>query len=282
MKRVINIIYLLVISATVIFSQQNNFPKLTGPYLGQTPPGMTPQIFAPGIISTKDANEFSGTFSPDGKEYYFFRFADGAGLMESKLTNEGWTMPKPASFNSEFIDNEPHITYDGDHMFFCSSRPYPGSGEGRRMTQIWVMKRDGESWGDPIHLQMGMAPTTAESGNIYMGSNIYRLENDSLILMDEIKYSDSVTPEDRLPSDHTCISRDETFRVFDFKEILYANFKQNDDTWGKPIDLTGVLNLDGGKMLPTLSPDNKYLFFCCQGDIYWVSAKIIEELRPKE
>jgi hypothetical protein len=31
-----------------------------------------------------------------------------------------------------------------------------------------------------------------------------------------------------------------------------------------------------------LSPDGKYLFFSAGGDIYWVSAKIIEDLRPKE
>lgn len=279
MKKPILTSFLLLIAAIIIRAQQSDFPKLSGSYLGQTPPGIIPEIFASGIISTKDANEFSGTFTPDGKEYYFFRFADGAGLMKSKLTSEGWTVPKPASFNSEFIDNEPHITYDGKYMFFSSNRPYPGCGEGRRMTQVWFMKSDGKSWSEPIHLQMGMALTTSESGNIYIGSNIFKMVNDSLKLVDEIKYSESVAPADRLPSNHTCISRDERFRVFDFKEILYANFKQNDGTWSKPIDLTNVLHLDGGKMLPTLSPDNKYLFFCYQGDIYWVSAKIIEKLK---
>ncbi|OGU61394.1 MAG: hypothetical protein A2V66_16095, partial [Ignavibacteria bacterium RBG_13_36_8] len=202
--------------------------------------------------------------------------------MESKLTNEGWTVPKPAFFNSQYLDNEPHITYDGNYMFFCSSRPYPGSGEGRRMTQVWVMKRDGKSWGDPIHLQMGMAPTTTERGNIYIGSNIYRLENDSLRLVDKMTYCDSVALSERLSRDHTCISRYESFCVFDYKEVLYVNFRKKDGTWSKPIDLSSVLNLQGGKILPTLSPDNKYLFFCCQGDIYWVSAKIIETLRPKQ
>ena len=48
-----------------------NFPELKGPYLGQKPPGMTPEIFAPGIISNPDIKEFSITFSPNGEELFF-------------------------------------------------------------------------------------------------------------------------------------------------------------------------------------------------------------------
>jgi hypothetical protein len=46
--------------------------------------------------------------------------------------------------------------------------------------------------------------------------------------------------------------------------------------------LGGKLNLPGGKMLATISPDCRYLFFCNRGDIYWVDAKIIEELKAHE
>jgi len=31
-----------------------------------------------------------------------------------------------------------------------------------------------------------------------------------------------------------------------------------------------------------LSPDGKYLFYQSRGDIYWVDAKIIEELKPRD
>jgi hypothetical protein len=33
---------------------------------------------------------------------------------------------------------------------------------------------------------------------------------------------------------------------------------------------------------PTFSPEGKFLFFMKNRDIHWVSAKIIEELRPKK
>jgi hypothetical protein len=34
-----------------LFSQQSEFPKLSGPYLGQTAPVNEPALFAPGIVS---------------------------------------------------------------------------------------------------------------------------------------------------------------------------------------------------------------------------------------
>ncbi len=155
MKRGASISGLMLFAMANLYSQQGEFPKLSGPYLGQKPPGLTPEIFAPGIVSTESAREFSGTFSPDGKEYYFFRFADGAGMMVTRLIGDRWSEPRPASFNSKYIDNEPHITPDGKRMFFCSNRPFPGSGGQRIMTQVWVMERDGDTWGAPKHLGMG-------------------------------------------------------------------------------------------------------------------------------
>ena len=60
----------LIIAATIFLiygcSHQSDFE-----YFGQTPPGNTPELFAPGIISLDDRNESMITFSPDGKECYF-------------------------------------------------------------------------------------------------------------------------------------------------------------------------------------------------------------------
>ena len=54
-----------------ISAQKNDFPKLTGPYLGQKLPGKTPEIFSPGIISLKGRYELNSEFSLDGDEFYF-------------------------------------------------------------------------------------------------------------------------------------------------------------------------------------------------------------------
>jgi len=44
-----------------------------GPYLGQTPPGSTPEIFAPGIVNTEEFIEIEGMFGADMNTFYFVR-----------------------------------------------------------------------------------------------------------------------------------------------------------------------------------------------------------------
>ncbi len=57
------------------YSQENkNNPDsqtLTGLYLGQTPPGMSPVVFAPNIITPIHEVQNCLTISPHGKEIYW-------------------------------------------------------------------------------------------------------------------------------------------------------------------------------------------------------------------
>jgi len=46
MKELILISCLLLVAGQIIHAQQSDFPKLTGPYLGQQPPGKIPLRFA--------------------------------------------------------------------------------------------------------------------------------------------------------------------------------------------------------------------------------------------
>ncbi len=50
-------------------------PFARGPYLGQTPPGSTAQVFAPGLISDTRPHrwEIHGHFSADGNTFCFRR-----------------------------------------------------------------------------------------------------------------------------------------------------------------------------------------------------------------
>ena len=67
---------------------------------------------------------------------------------------------------------------------------------------------------------------------------------------------------------------------------LFISFKKTDGNWAKAISLD-ILNKDNShQMCPNLSPDGKYLFYTSQqtglgNTAFWVSAKIIEELKPK-
>ena len=82
---------------------------------------------------------------------------------------------------------------------------------------------------------------------------------------------------------HPCIAPDGSYLLFDVGggNHLFVCFKKIDGTWGEAIDLAnhGFDKMAGGA---TISHDGKYLFFHLNGDIWWVNAKIIEKLRPKE
>ena len=73
-----------------------DFPVLKGDYLGQTPPGDVPSIFAPGIVSVNGRYEQGVSFSPDLKEIYFTAHKKGesSSVYFSKLLDKKWTNPK--------------------------------------------------------------------------------------------------------------------------------------------------------------------------------------------
>ena len=50
----------------------NEAPDIISPYFGQKPPGLMPEIFAPGIVSLKGRVQGSVSFSPNLNEMYFF------------------------------------------------------------------------------------------------------------------------------------------------------------------------------------------------------------------
>ena len=51
---------------------QGNAHDIGMDIIGQTPPGLTPELFAPGIVST-DNLEIEGVFAPGMTEFYFVR-----------------------------------------------------------------------------------------------------------------------------------------------------------------------------------------------------------------
>lgn len=61
---------IFICAATLILAQSSSVRTHKGEYFGQKPPGMTPEIFAPGFISTGKA-ELNSVFTPDGREFYF-------------------------------------------------------------------------------------------------------------------------------------------------------------------------------------------------------------------
>jgi hypothetical protein len=62
---------------------------------------------------------------------------------------------------------------------------------------------------------------------------------------------------------------------------LYVSFKKNDGTWTVPQNLQSQIPIAGSPLV-RVSSDGKYLFYTQNGDIYWVSAQIIEALKSMD
>ncbi len=68
---------------------------------------------------------------------------------------------------------------------------------------------------------------------------------------------------------------------------LYISYRLKNGKWTDPVNLGSDINTAKNEYLPIVSGDGKYLFFVSnreEGDFlrFWVSAKIIEKLKPKE
>lgn len=271
-------------------------PVLQGPYLGQDPPGMTPMVFAPDFVSTS-LHEFACSFAPNGKEFYFSRrdFAkNDLGVFVTWLADSGWTAPK------EFIEMacfEPLITPDGNRLYFSEM----GVKDNKPQMVIWYLERKGPDWGKPIPAGDVLTPdkamyiSVATSGNIYTTDITGGLGNAKLALS---QFKDNQNGElkaigpfftDGKSDMYPFISPDESYLLFCHPATqlngangIHVAFRKNDGMWSEAryVDL----GMQAG--MPYVSPDGKYLFFTGgerrKGDIFWVSAKVIETLRPQE
>ncbi|HIG39470.1 MAG: hypothetical protein ABGY96_13660 [bacterium] len=101
--------------------------SVSGPYLGQHPPGMVAEVFAPGLISTAQS-EINSVFTPDGNEFYFTGWSKEVGtkIMVTRQTKGRWSKPEVASFSEQYSNVDPALSQNGQRIYFGTRRPRPG------------------------------------------------------------------------------------------------------------------------------------------------------------
>ncbi|UCH62367.1 MAG: PD40 domain-containing protein [Fidelibacterota bacterium] len=291
-----NILTFAILFPSIAWSQGNSSKsQLQGPYLGQKAPGNTPQVFAPGIVST-DAHEFSCSFTPDGKEFYFTRRGPELNrnlIMVAKQIKDTWTEPEVAPFIENRVAFEPIATPDGKRLYFSVQ-------EGMQMNMCYV-EREGDNWkaiknpGHPFNPMKSMYVSMTLGGTIYTtdisegpgreGIAVIKRINGQYRELERLGPPINVGKQEMYPF----IAPDESYLIFNSTRTvekinsgLFISFKKQDGTWSDPQAID--VGMDAG--CPIVSPDGKYFFFTAgerkKSDIYWVDAKFIEELRPKE
>ena len=296
---------LSIMFVSCIIAQRNDFPVLKGPYLGQKPPGMTPELFAPGIVSTEITEHGAPTFSPDLSEMYWspqYMEIGGGRIIYMRSVDSQWYAQETASFSQEFKNQNPFLSVDGKRLFFKSFRPMKA--DVYRNGAFWLCERTPEGWSIPKPLgpsvnlgSMGQQITESRYRNLYFPSerpggkglwDIYQVCFEGGSYTEAENLGEAINSEFYDGSPY--IAQDESYLVFSSLSRpdsyggsdLYVSYRKADGSWIKAGNMGSAINTKGHEEFPIVSPDGKYLFFFRDGDIYWISAKIIDELRSKE
>ncbi len=261
--------------------EPQRFPVLTGPYLGQAPPGDTPVRFAPGIVSP-DHSTIS--VSTDGKEIYW---NSGSNIMMTRVIDGRWTQPEVASFsgkgNLNFYDDVPFVSPDNKRLFFMSMRPIGSSIVTKE--NIWYMDRTPTGWSEPkpvseeinamgLHWQISVS----NNGTLYFKGR--SVEANTIFCSRWVNGKFEKPEKLGIDGQSPFIAPDESYIIFtkladNRIAIPCISFRSKDGTWQEPIQLDTYI---GNGVCCIVSPDGKYIF---NGGM-WVSANFIEELRNKE
>ena len=148
-------------------------------YLGQKPPGMAAEVFAPGIISTNLYEHSAPAFSPDGKLVIWtvLPATSRAYLLEMNYENGAWSKPTIPSFNDTTADHfYPSFTADGKKLYFSSRRKMPAGYPNGGDIRIWEVNRTETGWGTPLPFDTMIAKGTeyaqcvSKNGTLYFSS----------------------------------------------------------------------------------------------------------------
>jgi hypothetical protein len=303
----------LVFSILIILCQCNSqvdFPVLKGPYLGQKPPGMMPVVFDNGVLSNNNIGAFCSVFSPDGNEFYYVRFikdVDGSGrIYWTQRVNNIWVKPKPAPFGSDYPENDMRISPDGSTIFWRSWRPLPGSNNQEDRSCIWYSNRLEDGWSNPQpikcaeeYLHAGY-PAVTNKGTLYFPTRRNDSYGEGDIYRSRFINGEYTIPENlgdivntQYSEGDLCVAPDESFLIVscwnrpDNRGVsdFYISFRNSNGEWTRLKNMGEPVNSDMEENCPTLSPDGKYFLFnrrnvdTGESNIYWVSIRIIEELK---
>ena len=268
-------------------------------YFGQKPPGLVPEVFAPGVVSLEGRFESTISFSPDLKELYFdANYEDEPSqIYFSRLIDGTWTPIKKINLTQGEKKEElhPFVSPNGDRLYFTA---YDSIFSDER---IWYVNRLETGWSEarqlnsPVNVNMAFFPNHSKNGGLYY-FNLSTFQT-SYASNRNGEFVDP-RPVDIEMGHHAFISPNDDYLLVTARNEqegrkdndIYVYFKKQDGVWSKPINLETTVNTNFSEKTPSISPDGKYLFFGRDerdiepglANIFWVSTEVIEKLRPKE
>ncbi|PKG86220.1 hypothetical protein CXF85_00440 [Colwellia sp. 75C3] len=263
---------------------QDDFSILKGPYMGQKPPGMVAEPFAPGIIS-KEGWQIGGMFAPGMKEFYFTTNRKKNTVIGFRQQNNSW---------KKYIEfpRRGQIAFSPD-----GKRMHMAKGYKDRIDDGWSERKslgpmfDRKDW----HIMR----LSASAKGTYVFDEATKDGNGVL------RYSQRVDGKREAPKPlskaintgkwnaHPFIAPDDSYLIWDSEREegyggndLYISYRQKNGAWGAAINMGDKVNSDKEDFGANVTPDGKYIFFNRNvgdgnTDIFWVDTQVIENLRPK-
>jgi len=283
-------------------------------YLGQALPGNKPELFSKGYISTK-LEHSAVMITPDGNEMWFGRMYP-AKIWCIKKNGGIWSDIQKAPLDDNYHYLYPFLSPDGNKLYFTSDKPitegqtrlHQGDGD------IWYIERRATGWSEPIYLgetinfgNRHAIGSVSASGNMYLSVRTgTRYKPQTKIYFSEYvnhQYSPPIVIKEfdsKQPSHSPFVAPDESYIIYSsFRggqglSDLFISYKNASGGWTKPKNLGPSINTPAKEESPYVTHDGKYLFFNSSrvseineskiqggpGNMYWVRADFIEEMRP--
>jgi len=220
----------------------------------------------------------------------------------TRIANQ-WGKPELIPFWKQLIHNGDFVISPDDRTLFYQVKQ---DHSGKLESNIWQVKLLDDCWGPrsalpaPINTPYDESfASESSNGNLYFfsrrpggigQSDLYmcRYQNGS--------YSDPVNIKELNTPDHEWdpyVAPDESYLIFCStkpggmgRDDFYVSFKNHDDQWSNPLHMGNSINSPRSENRPYVTNDGRFFFYTSSRrgnrDIYWVDAKIIEKLKPKE
>jgi hypothetical protein len=282
------------------------------PPLEQTPPGETPSLFAPGVVSTSEAIELNGVLSPDGRELVFTRLVDGVDTMHrARLLDGAWTAPEPwvpYAGGQRAMAVDMSFSPDGKRLYFLGTDPDdPGAVD---PLDLWFVERTEEGWSSAARLPEPLSteadeiyPCVVGDGSLYFTSNraggfgksdVWRAQR-----LPDGRFAAPVNVGAEINTEHsegdTWVSPDERTLVVASSRPggfgqgdLYVSFRDERGAWSTPVNLGPTINTAEVDYCPMRTWDGRWFFFSRRdgpwesvrtGDVFWIDAAVLERYR---
>ena len=272
-------------------------------YLGQTPPGDEPMLFAPGVVSLPGRNEEVITFSPLGDEIYFsiefYPDPRPSFTMVMKYENGRWSEPDTAVFSVGRRTSEPFLAFGGDRIYYFAN----GVSDQKGLLDICYSQKVPGGWSEPVSLG---SPPNFRTPNytlhpcIVADTSLYFSAYSGEICRSQYKDGKYLQAEKlpypingaNLPGKECWgdpyVSPKEDYMLFRSNRTggfggidLYITFKNTSGQWSNPINLGKKINSQWDELGGDITPGGKYMTFGRNGNIYWVSSAFIDDLADK-